>query len=167
MTGLLFLSMVVLWLIACPWLAIRLGNLVPSKPWRFPAKLAILSVLLFAPFVDEVVGMQQFERLCNRNGIESADVSNARGKRVKVEYGERKPVSGMILPTDEIDVRFRDSESGNVVIQHKNYHTSGGWLMRYTWFSMGSKQPMLFDGNCIDFKARKEIFFENAITQQN
>lgn len=167
MTGLFFLSIVALWLIACPWLAIRLGNLIPSRRWRFPAKLVILLALLSAPFVDEVVGMRQFEDLCKANGIENADVSKARGKKVKVEYGEHKPVRGTMLPIDVSDVQFRDADSGIVLIRHRNYYASAGWLMRYTWLSMGSNQPIFFDGNCIDFDARKKVFSINEITQQN
>lgn len=167
MIGLFFLATVALWLAACLWLANRLGNLIPAQRWRLPAKLAILLALLSAPFVDEVIGNRQFQALCKANGIESADVSKARGRKVKVEYGERKLVDGTVLPIKEDEVLFRDAESGEVLIRHKNYYASGGWLMRHTWLSMGSDDPMLFDGNCIDFVARKAIFSENRITQQN
>lgn len=54
--------------------------------------------MLTLPFVDEIIGKFQFEALCKANGIESADVSRARGKRVKVEYGERTFVEGAIMP---------------------------------------------------------------------
>ncbi|MDA8447275.1 hypothetical protein [Paracidovorax valerianellae] len=51
-----------------------------------------------SPFVDEVLGKYQFEALCNANGIESADVSKAQGKRVALEVGIGRPLDGTIMP---------------------------------------------------------------------
>ncbi|MHB1198398.1 MAG: hypothetical protein ACYCZ6_02340 [Polaromonas sp.] len=163
MIGLLFLATVAAWLWACAWLSQKLGNLVPNPSWRRAVKVGIFIALLVAPFVDEVIGKYQFESLCKANGIESADVSKARGKKVKVEYGERRLLEGTIMPIKESDVLFKDADSGEVLIQHKNYYALGGWLMRYTWLSMGSDHPMLFGGFC-DRRIEQEIFKTNSIT---
>ena len=130
------------------------------------AKLAILLVLLSSPFVDEIIGKYQFEALCKANGMESTDVSKARGKKVKAKYEGERRVTGTIMPIYETDVLFTDADTGEVLIQHKIYRASGGWLMRYTWLSMGSNHPMLFPGGCNDFAARKAVFSKNNITQR-
>lgn len=130
-------------------------------------KLLMLLALLVAPFIDEVIGKYQFDSLCKANSIEGADLSKARGRTVKVEYGESRPVKRAILPIKESDVRFRDASSGEILIEHKNFHAGGGWLMRYTWVSLGANHPMLFDGDCIDFLSRKSVFSAHGITQQN
>lgn len=163
MTALFFLGIIALWLIASPWLALRLGNLVSSSRWRLPVKLAILVSLLSAPFLDEAIGMRQYDALCKRNGIEAADVSAARGKKVKVEYGARSPVSGTMVPIQESDETFRDAVSGEALIRTKNYYADGGWLMRYTWFSMGGSGPMLFGGSTCDKRREAEIFKAHEI----
>jgi hypothetical protein len=114
--------------------------------------------------VDEVIGKYQFENLCKINGIESTDVSKARGRKVTFEYGDRVPVQGTILPIKESDVSFRDVDTNEVLIRHKNYYASGGWLMRYAWLSMGSNHAMLFDGSTCDVLKEQKIFKANSIT---
>ena len=163
MIGLLFLGTVVVWLSVCVWMAQKLGNVVTKPPWRIPVSLIGFILLLSLPFVDEVIGKRQFETLCRTNGVESADVSKARGKKVKVEFGERMLLEGMILPIREANVLFGDAESGEVLIRHKNYYADGGWLMRNTWLSMGSSHPILFGGFC-NRRIEQEIFKTNSIT---
>jgi hypothetical protein len=145
--GLLFLATVAVWLWLCIWLSRKLASLVPNPSWRSPVKWGVLILLLASPFVDEVIGKYQFEALCRANGIESADVSRARGKRVKLELGARTLLGGTIMPIKVEDWLYRDADNGNVLIQHKDYYAIGGWLMRYTPLSMGSDHSMLFPGN--------------------
>lgn len=163
MIGLLFLGTVAVWLSACVWLAQKFGNVIAKPPWRIAVSLIALLFLFSLPFVDEVIGKRQFETLCRTNGIESADVSKARGKKVKAEFEERMLLEGTILPIREATVLLRDADSGEVLIRHKNYYADGGWLMRYTWLSMGSNHPMLFGGFC-DRRIEQEIFKTNSIT---
>lgn len=163
MIGLLFLATIALWLWACVVLARFLSGLVPRLSWRNPVKWGLFILLLALPFIDEVIGKYQFEALCKANGIESADVSKARGKKVTVEYGERSLLGGTIMPIKESNVLFKDAVSGEVLIQHKNYYAVGGWLMRYTWLSMGSSQTILFHGNGCDQRPTAAVFQRNSI----
>lgn len=147
MAGLIFLAAVAASLIFCVWLAMTIGNLVPNATLRKVVKVGVLLALLASPFVDEVIGMYQFKALCKANGIESADVSKARGKRVKLDVGVRNRLNSTIMPIDVEDWLYRDADSGQIVFQHKDYYAIGGWLMRYTPLSMGSDHAMLFSGN--------------------
>lgn len=165
MSGLILLVALVFCLWACVWIAKSLGNLVPNPTVRTVVKCSIFIALLASPFVDEVIGKHQFEELCKANGIEGADVSKAKGKRVRGEYGERRLVSGTIMPIEESDVLFRDADSNELLIQYKNYYAHGGWLMRYTPLSMGSPHSMLFPGNGCGFIQRDRIFMSNQISQ--
>lgn len=142
----------------------KVGGLIAKPALSSTATILTLAVCLCLPFADEVIGKYQFESLCKANGIESADVSKASGKKVKVEYGERRPLVGTIMPIKEGDVLFKDADSGEVLIKHKNYYALGGWLMRYTWLSMGSSQTMLFHGNGCDQRPTSAIFQRNSIT---
>jgi hypothetical protein len=127
----------------------------------------ILVLLCALPFVDEVIGRRQFESLCRVNGIESVDLSKARGKKVRVNYGERTALSGTALPIKESWVVFNDASTGEAVIRYKNYYAGGGLLMRYTWLSMGSDHPMLFGGNGCGFVMRDNGFRANQISVVN
>ena len=164
MSGLILLTAVVASLWLCVWLSKTIGNLVPNAAWRSAVKVGVFLALLASPFVDELIGMYQFKALCKANGIESADVSKARGNRVKVQYSERTDVEPrVLLPTKESDVTFRDADTAEILIRHKNYYSEGGWLMRHTPISMGNHTPMLFGGLC-DQRKEQEIFQANSIT---
>ena len=168
MIGLIFFGALILCAVA-GFLFVRfVVRMVPNPKWKDPVMVGLTLVLLAAPFVDELIGKYQFEALCKANGIKSADLSKARGKRVKVTYGERQLVSGVIMPIMESNVLFRDADSDEVLIQHKNYYAMGGWLMRFTPLSMGSNHPMLFVGGCpIDYVDRDAIFLKKKITLIN
>lgn len=168
MSGLILLLV----LIACAWTGVWLvrfvGRTIPNAKWKKPAMVGLSLLLLTAPFVDEVIGMYQFNALCKANGIEGADVSKARGKRVRLEVGSTRPLSGVIMPGAVEDWFYKDASSNEIVIQHKGYFAFGGWLMRYTPLSMGSRHPMLFSGGCpIDYVNRNAIFSANNITLVN
>lgn len=164
MSVLILLSAVIL----CWWggvlLVRQVGRSVTNPKWKKPAMVSVALVLIAAPFVDEVIGRHQFEALCKANGIESADISKARGRQVKVEYGERQLIGRTIMPIKESDVIFRDADSKEILIRHKNYYAMGGWLMRLTPLSMGSPQPMTFGGSTCDVRVEQEIFKANSIT---
>jgi hypothetical protein len=164
MIGLMFLAAIAMCFVSILWLSNALGNLVRNTAYRGIVKVIIFIALLASPFIDELIGKYQFESLCRANGIESADVSKARGKIVKVEYGERSFVEGTIIPIKQSDVFFRNAETGEIVIQHKNYYAFGGWLMRYTPISLGSNQPFLFSGSTCSMLIKQEIFKNNSIT---
>lgn len=167
MSGLIFLLVLILFWWGGVLLVRWVDRVVPNPRWEKSAMVGVVLVLLTTPFVDEVIGKYQFEALCKANGVESADVLKARGRQVKVEYGERHFVDDTIMPIKVSNVIFRDAASGEVLIQHKNYYATGGWLMRYTPLSMGSPRPMLFGGNGCGFKRRDEILATNQISQIN
>lgn len=167
MIGLLFLASIALAIGACVWIARSLGNLAPSPRLRTPLGFVIFFVLLSLPFIDEVIGNYQFEALCKANGIESVDVSKARGKRVKLVSGEGKSIDGFIMPITEYPLIFKDDTNGETLFRYNTYHAHGGWLMRYTWLSMGSNHTMLFDGGCYNPQKLKAILSENNINLIN
>ena len=166
MSGLIFLVALTLSIWGCVWLARSLGNLVPNPAWRSKIKVGVFLALLASPFVDEVIGKYQFEALCKANGIESADLSRARGKRVRVHdaYFAWKAISGSIIPMEETETQIKDAETDEVITRFKNYRTKGGWLMRYTPLSMGSPHSMLFGGSTCDWTATDALMNRNNIT---
>lgn len=164
MIGLMLLAAVAVCFVCILWLSNTLGNLVSNTAYRGIVKVIIFTTILVSPFIDELIGKHQFESLCKANGIESADVSKARGKKVKVEYGERSLVEGTIIPIKQSEVFFKDAETGEIVIQHKNYYALGGWLIRYTPISLGSNHPFLFGGSTCSVSIRQHIFKKNSIT---
>lgn len=83
MIGLIFLMVGLLWLSFVGYLAIKIPRWFEM---RFTAtwltRLLLPSFLLIGPFVDEIVGMKQFERLCRERELiwvsqEAAKVTRA------------------------------------------------------------------------------------------
>lgn len=167
MIGLLFLATVAAWFWASFWLSMKVGRRISKPILSSTARILILVVSLCLPFADEVIGKYQFEALCKANGIESADVSKARGKRVKLEYMELGSLGGTVMPIKVDDIVLKAAGSGEVLTQYKDYYAFGGWLMRYTPLSMGSQHPMLFSGNGCGLALKRGIFEVNRISQVN
>ena len=167
MAGLISIAAIAIVIWATLWAAKTLGNTVSNPNLRTALKLLIFVVLISLPFVDEVIGKYQFEALCKANGIENANVSKARGKRVKLEYLERGFLDGTVMPIKVDDILFKTADTGEVLIQYKDYYAFGGWLMRYTPLSMGSQHPMLFSGNGCGLALKHKIFEANQISQIN
>jgi hypothetical protein len=159
-------------LIVCFWLGIKLvrwvGQLVPNPKWKGPVEVMVALLLTASPFVDELIGWYQFNALCKANGIESADISKATGRHVRLEVGKRNSLKGLITPGAVEDWYYRDAENNEVLIQHKGYYVFGGWVMRYTPLNMGSRHPMLFSGTCFsDYVSRNQIFAKHGIILVN
>jgi hypothetical protein len=139
-----------------------------SGRWRPLVRIAIVVGVFPLMVVDEIIGKYQFEALCKGSGIENVDVSKARGKRVKLEVVESKLLKWTMVPIKERERLYKDADTGEVLIYHKRYVSSGGWLMRYTPLSMGWPRPILFYGSCGDnYSASKNIFSINNITLIN
>ena len=166
MSGLILLLTLALCIWAGVWLVRFVGRKVPNPKWKAPVMVGLSLTLLTAPFVDEVIGMYQFEALCKANGIESADVSKARGKRVRInyDYAQEGAVPWQIVPTIEAELQIKDALTGEVLARYKDYRTEGGWLMRYTPLSMGSPQSMLFGGSTCDWTKAEEFIKRYEMT---
>ncbi|GBU15304.1 hypothetical protein AwPolaro_06820 [Polaromonas sp.] len=80
---------------------------------------------------------------------------------------DRTYIKGTIMPIEVSNDTFRDADSGEVLIQSKNYFAKGGWLMRYTPLSMNSPDAMLFDGNGCGWIKEWKILSNNQIVQIN
>ena len=150
MSGLILLAVVIPLVCGLVWLATSIASKVEKPLLRAAIKWSVLLVLLTLPLIDEIIGKYQFEVLCRANGIESADVSRARGKRVKLEIGERRLLEGTVMPIKVEDWTYRDPDTGEILFQHKDYFALGGWLMRFTPLNMGSSHSM-FPGNGCGF----------------
>jgi hypothetical protein len=127
-------------------------------------RICLAGLLLIVPIADELIGMREFEALCQLHGVSRADLSRARGKSVKFGYGERKLVSHTLMPIRESDVWLTDAMGGETLAHYKNYYAAGGWLMRYTWLSMGASRAMLFEGNGCGWSVQeRRIHSENIL----
>ena len=158
-------------LIAFVALLIWLSGLLTRKMRPGVRKVLLRAVMVVGVFplmvADEIIGKYQFEALCKTCGVESMDLSAAKGKHVKVEYGERNFVKWTAVPIRESNVNVYSAENNDLLFKYKDYYANGGWIMRYTPISLGYPSPMLFDGNGCGFPLKRQIFRDNNIEQIN
>lgn len=168
MAGLIFLMILLLYVFVLMALGTAFLSRLPiSSSWQ---KILLLVLVAFAfplPLADEVIGKRQFEALCKINGIQGADLSRAQGKRVRMRFSDYEPlVAGVILPTKQSDITYRDAETGATLVHYKDYRSAGGWLMR-AGLGMGSGRPLLFEANGCDRRRERELLQQNAIVVVN
>jgi hypothetical protein len=145
MSGLLFLTTVVLWLCVLKWVVNKIGRRMPDRPWRRFAKFGIFALLLPLPLIDEIVGGQQFAHLCESNVVH-VNKATAHGKTVYAEGGTyEQPVPGMWVKIWKMPSRYLDAETGEVVLSFDQLRAEGGRF--FPGFDSGH-DPLTFKGTC-------------------
>lgn len=128
MIGLLFLAVGLMWLALSWYLARRipiwLSIRLPIAQWLMRA--VVMLVLLVGPFVDHIVGMRQFEKLCAEDGRLQVSPEAANTKRAKELSGQFETLQGFVIPIDRQVRRIIDLDTGEKIAQYKYFSTPGG-----------------------------------------
>ncbi len=126
MIGVTFLAAGLLWLALAAYLSARLPQWLGFKKLLWPARAALFALLLVGPFVDHIVGMQQFQKLCD----ERTTPRIARDAR-SVEWGERTYSTPIRLEGYAINIlattaSYTDQASRKVFLEYEHFSTKGG-----------------------------------------
>jgi hypothetical protein len=127
MIGLTFLAIGLLWLALSVFFAIKLPKWFgATKPvWRRLLGGVIFVTLMIGPFVDHIVGMRQFEKLCaEQTGLQILSGA-ANTKKAKLLPTRLEPVNGFAIPIEMQKRKIANSDSGEVIASY-NYFTTGG-----------------------------------------
>ena len=159
MAGLILLAVLIGLIALLIWLSgLLTRRLSVHANWKLLLRFLIVIGAFPLMVADEIIGKQQFETLCKKNGIESVDFSAFQGRSLKLSLGQSRLLKNTILPIDEYPVIYQDPENSKVLIEYKDYYSFGGWLMRNTPLSMGSPRPLLFSSSCeANRKLRKTV----------
>lgn len=167
MIGILFITAFFAFLYALVWISGYIADrLSVHGGWKTLLRTAIVIGAFPLILIDEIVGKYQFESLCKNNGIDSANVSAAKGMRVKIKPEERYDLPGKMIPIKEQKNHIY-TEDDHLLFHFNDYYTKGGWLVRYTPITLGNYRPILFSGNGCGLKKENAIFFQNNITKIN
>ena len=102
---------------------------------------------------DEIIGAIQYEYLCKRYGISSADLSKAKGKKVIINRTEGGFVPHTALPIEEDFISLTDAQTKETLATFRAYGTSGGgWLTTYTWVGINGSSPMFIHSKCFYYQ---------------
>jgi hypothetical protein len=126
MIGLMFLGATVLWLIAVYQITLRVPKWLNLKKHAWTVQALVALLLLVGPFVDHIIGMRQFEKLCAEEGrlnISPAAVNTKRAKKLIEDY---VPLKGYVVRIEQMVIRVVDLDTGEQIAQYKYFSTPGG-----------------------------------------
>ena len=130
MIGLSFLAVGLIWLALSWYLATRLPKWLSIKRPLVQLSLSalLLSLFLVGPFTDHIVGMRQFQKLCDtQTGLQV--YPNALNSRKAVDKSTREePLKGYLIPISQRTDSLVNAETGEVILRHHHFSTSGGWI---------------------------------------
>ena len=139
MIGLFFLFLCLLWLLIAGLLTRFIFRLLPEKFWRIPVSVLIFATLIPLPLIDEIIGKEEFERLCKEN-LSIRITPNAKGRTVYFAKTQEYQ-TGTWLRFTLTPWEFLDAENDQVVVKYVTVQASGGWLShQFT----ESKVPLFF-----------------------
>jgi len=128
MIGLLFLAVGLFWL----WLSWFLASRMPtwlgiSTPaWRWVLTSVVLVLLLVGPFLDHIVGMRQFQRLCDEQTGLQILPSAANTRNAKELSAQSLPLKGYVITIKQQARKIIDSDTGAEIAHYNYFSTRGG-----------------------------------------
>jgi hypothetical protein len=129
MGGLIFFSVVGLWL----WLVYKfstwIGAQVNSRRWRALATGFSFLLLMVLPLGDEIFGRLQFNEMC-RTGVKlRVDAERVRGRTLRL-LASQSHFADAALPIEQWDNKFVDVQTGEELASYRWMRASGGILAR-------------------------------------
>ena len=167
MIGLIALAILIVYIVGLVVLSRFVTKSLPIPAgWKTLLRALIVVAAFPLSVADEIIGKYQFQALCKAHGIDSADLSKARRKQVKIHdiYTDWRPIASTILPMEKVETLMKDSETDEILARYENYRSDGGWLMRNTGLSMGNRGPIIFDGSTCDWSIATEALKVNGIS---
>lgn len=130
MIGLAFLVIGLLWLALSVFLAVKLPKWFgASKPeWRWLLGGVIFLVLLIGPFVDHIVGMRQFEKLCTEMTGLQIYPGAANAKRGTEKSTNVNSLEGFVISINQLKSEIIDLDTRQVIARYSLFSTRGGVL---------------------------------------
>jgi hypothetical protein len=127
MIGLMFLGVAILWLVLTVYLAIKIPGWLGLKNFTsWLLRLVLVPLLLVGPFVDEIVGTRQFERLCNEQAVLHVAANADQVKRAKVRHSDLRELSGYWINISTGRSDYIDIDTGMVFMSFDDFRTQGG-----------------------------------------
>lgn len=147
MTGLLLISVALIWLGACIWLTSNIARRLPDKWWRPTMSVLVFGLLLILPLIDELISMPQFETQCREKANLIIDKPSGQKRTAWFGDGERTQISIGLLNATVHRLQYVEPTSGELVYHYSTITPDGGWLVHALAISE-TNSPLLFRSIC-------------------
>ncbi|ODS22974.1 hypothetical protein AB835_11260 [Candidatus Endobugula sertula] len=163
MAGLIFFTAIGVWFFLVLALVIWGAKKLPKKWWRLPLGSVIFIVVLILPIIDEVVGWWQFSNLCEKYS------------EIIINEGKLTGTTAYYNPQDSINIEgtwikivlqpwsYTDIKTREIIISYNTLQAMGGKFSQALDIS-GSKEPLIFYGNCRPRENLKDLIKSLNIT---
>lgn len=132
MIGLIFLVVGLIWLWFVGYLAVKIPRwfeMRSAATWW--ARLLLPPFLIIGPFVDEIVGMKQFERLCSARAVVWTSPNAEKVAKAVEEPTKYENLSGYWIPVQSRKISFLDADTGEPFMSYEMFGTKGGRIARF------------------------------------
>ena len=145
MIGLLFLAVAILWLVLVYQVVRRIPIWLTFKKHVWLVQALVAVVLLVGPFVDEVVGMRQFKKLCEERTAITVSPAAGSVQRARDVSSEKKILPGYWINIWAGTRTFFDADTGKEFLSYPVYRTQGGRIAGLAlmggWHSCSAESP--------------------------
>ncbi|PAT44173.1 hypothetical protein AAHN93_07150 [Vandammella animalimorsus] len=128
MIGLLFLGAGLAWLAFSCYMAVLLakGAAIRQPLLKLLLGAVVLSVMLVGPFLDHIIGMRQFERLCNERAVIKVSETAAQVKRAKRLDSSSRVLLGYWIKISYSRIVYVDVDTNQEFLRYEILNTKGG-----------------------------------------
>jgi len=128
MIGLTFLAIGLLWLALSVFVGRKLPQWIgirnPAEKWA--VTVVAVAVLLIGPFVDEIIGMKQFEKLCAERTVIRVSADAKQVTRARRISKPRTELNGYWINIRSTAVIYVDADTDREFLRYEILNTSGG-----------------------------------------
>lgn len=127
MGGLVFILLAGVWLAVALMLSINIPKWLGMKPFLgWVLCMLLLPVLLVAPFVDDIVGMRQFEQLCKERAVVRISPEASQVKRAQRLDSVTMELPGRWIKIESQSGGYVDLDTKKPFMTFEAFHTKGG-----------------------------------------
>ncbi|MBI2728278.1 MAG: hypothetical protein HYX42_18720 [Polaromonas sp.] len=127
MIGSIFLGAAIFWLLLTVSLTIKIPRWFGLKLYAsWLLRLLMLPLLLVGPFVDEIVGMRQFEKLCQERAVVKLSPGASQVKRAKRAETRYVDLLGYWINIDAQQITYLNADTGEPFLTYEILRTKGG-----------------------------------------
>ncbi|PAT44176.1 hypothetical protein AAHN93_07170 [Vandammella animalimorsus] len=133
MIGLLFLGAGLAWLAFSCYMAVLVAkDAAIRQPFlKFLLGGIVLSVMLVGPFLDHIIGMRQFKKLCDTQTGLHIFPGAANATQGKEYHLRASPVNGVIIAIEKSINEIIDVDTGEKIAEYNYFSTRGGGLVHW------------------------------------